>query len=65
MKAIINVDTGQTYESEEQAIRAGVPAKDIAIRFTTGPFKDRIYRRNSRGQLELMSARKQLHRRVG
>jgi hypothetical protein len=63
MKAILDIRNGQTYESEEAATKAGVPESSIAIRFTNGPFRDRVYRRNGRGQLELVASTKdQLHR---
>jgi hypothetical protein len=49
--------TGQTYESLEEAISAGVPANNVALRDGTGryviqngPFKGRVYRLNARGQ---------------
>ncbi len=59
----MDIRTGQTYETEQAAIDAGVPRSDIAeiirgdgnipeVRFASGPFKDRVYKRNpANGQL--------------
>lgn len=59
----MDLRTGKTYETYEEAIAAGVPESDIAeviprnatigpeIKFKTGPFKNRIYRRNGLGNL--------------
>jgi transcription antitermination factor NusG len=48
----------------QQPVKAEEPSKEGEIvRFKNGPFKGRTYRRNSRGQLELVSAERQLHRR--
>ena len=58
----MDIRTGQTYESREAALRAGVPDSDIAeitrndgqvpeVRFATGPFKNRTYKRMPSGQL--------------
>ena len=55
--------TGETYDSKESALAAGVPESDIAevirgdkgipeVRFSTGPFKGRVYKRHPQtGQL--------------
>jgi len=64
----MDLRTGRTYETKEAAIAAGVPESDIAeivgdpadphpkvgeiVRFSSGPFKDRAYRRRRNGQLE-------------
>lgn len=58
MKSILDIQTGKTYESEDAAKKAGVATSDIAITFTSGPGKGRIYRRNSLGQLERMDMRR-------
>jgi hypothetical protein len=58
----MDMRTGETYESVEAARKAGVPISDIAeirqrpgqepeVRFPSGPFKDRVYKRNAVGQL--------------
>lgn len=58
----MDLRTGQTYETREAAVAAGVPDSDIAeiirrddhvpeVRFASGPFKDRIYKRTPGGQL--------------
>jgi len=58
----MDIRTGKTYETREAAEADGVPASDIAeitradstvpeVRFTTGPFKDRVYKRTPSGQL--------------
>jgi hypothetical protein len=59
----MDLRTGQTYESREAARAAGVPDSDIAeivrhddaypeVRFASGPFKDRVYKRHpTTGQL--------------
>jgi len=59
----VDLRTGRTYESYEAAREAGVPASDIAevlisklqddpvVRFSTGPFKDREYKRTPTGGL--------------
>lgn len=52
----MDIRTGQTYESRDAALKDGVPSSDIAeivkhddripvVRFSSGPFKDRTYRR--------------------
>ena len=52
----MDLRTGQTYETFEAARAAGVPASDIAevtrgrddvpeVRFASGPFKNRVYKR--------------------
>lgn len=61
----MDLRTGRTYATKEDALAAGVPASDIAevtpskkagdppdVRVTKGPFKGREYRRNALGQLE-------------
>lgn len=58
----MDIRTGQTYETREDAEAAGVPASDIAeivrgdssipeVRFSSGPFKGRVYKRTPAGQL--------------
>jgi hypothetical protein len=58
----MDLRTGETYESREAARAAGVPESDIAeivrhdeaipeVRFSSGPFKDRVYKRQPSGQL--------------
>lgn len=58
----MDIRTGQTYETREQAVSAGVPGSDIAevvrhdddvpeVKFTSGPFKNRVYKRTPAGQL--------------
>lgn len=63
----MDIRTGRTYDTKEAAIADGVPESDIAeivgdpsnrrdaagaiVRFTSGPFKDRTYRRSDSGQL--------------
>ncbi len=63
----MDMRTGQTFETEEAAIAAGVPKSDLAliasvdpkrpetwelVKFSSGPFKDRTYRRMPNGQLQ-------------
>lgn len=58
----MDIRTGETYETREAAQAAGVPDSDIAevvrhdqgvpeVRFKSGPFKDRVYKRTPNGQL--------------
>lgn len=63
----MDIRTGQTYDSREAALAAGVPDADIAevignpldrsalpgeiVKFASGPFKNRTYRRAENGQL--------------
>lgn len=58
----MNIRTGKTYETLQAALAAGVPRSDIAevtrndgdipeVRFASGPFKDRVYKRTLHGQL--------------
>lgn len=58
----MDIRIGKTYETREDAEADGVPASDIAeitrhdgnvpeVKFSAGPFKDRIYKRTSAGQL--------------
>ena len=68
----MDMRTGRTYATKEDALAAGVPESDIAevtmptdvqsgdlqaltvpgvVQFASGPFKDRLYQRNERGQL--------------
>lgn len=58
----MDLRTGQTFETREDALKAGVPDSDIAevvrqdgslpeVRFANGPFKDRVYKRGPSGQL--------------
>jgi hypothetical protein len=63
----MDMRTGRTYETKEAALAAGVPGSDIAeiigdpadghagageiVRFSSGPFKNRVYQRAANGQL--------------
>lgn len=53
----MDIRTGRTYETQAEAVAAGVPLSDIAevnggeVRFSSGPFKNRVYRRDAKGQL--------------
>lgn len=58
----MDIRTGQTYDTKADALAAGVPESDIAeivradpgvpeVRFSSGPFKNRIYKRTPAGQL--------------
>jgi len=58
----MNIATGETYETKADALAAGVPESDIAevtrndpgapiVRFSSGPFKNRVYKRMPTGQL--------------
>ena len=58
----MDLRTGETYETREAALKAGVPESDIAeivradqsipeVRFSSGPFKGRTYKRTPSGQL--------------
>ncbi len=55
----MDIRTGKTYASKEDALAAGVPESDIAeivqelknVKFSSGPFKDREYKRMENGQL--------------
>ena len=59
----MDIRTGRTYETHDDALKAGVPNSDIAeivrndpnipeVHFSSGPFKNRIYKRNpENGQL--------------
>lgn len=58
----MDLRTGKTYETKEEALSDGVPESDIAevvrrdknlpiVRFSSGPFKNRAYRRMPNGQL--------------
>lgn len=59
----MDIRTGETYDTREAALAAGVPASDIAevtrrddqipeVRFSSGPFKNRVYKRvETTGQL--------------
>lgn len=63
----MDLRSGRTYETKEAALAAGVPESDIAeivgdpadshpdagqiVRFSSGPFKGRTYRRSASGQL--------------
>lgn len=62
----MDLRTGKTYESVDEAQRAGVPLSDlVAVKdtpagpdvrvITSGPFKGRVYRRNTRGQYVLVA----------
>ena len=58
----MDIRTGETYETREAAQTAGVPDSDIAeivrgdssipeVRFASGPFNNRVYKRGPNGQL--------------
>jgi len=58
----MDLRTGETYETKDAALAAGVPESDIAeivrgnssvpeVRFASGPFKGRTYKRMPNGQL--------------
>ena len=58
----MDIRTGRTYDTREDALTAGVPPSDIAeivradgsipeVRFASGPFKGRTYKRMPSGQL--------------
>jgi len=58
----MDIRTGKTYETREAAEADGVPPSDIAeivrndaavpsVRFASGPFKNRTYKRAPNGQL--------------
>jgi hypothetical protein len=58
----MDMRTGMTYETKDEALKAGVPESDIAeivkadqaipeVRFSSGPFKNRVYKRVPSGQL--------------
>jgi hypothetical protein len=62
----MDMKTGQTFSTKEQALAAGVSEADLAfitgvdadkpetwelVKFSSGPFKNRTYRRGPRGQL--------------
>ena len=58
----MDLRTGETYATKEEALAAGVPQSDIAeivradgsipeVRFASGPFKNRVYKRGPSGQL--------------
>jgi hypothetical protein len=63
----MDMRTGRTYETLDAALAAGVPRSDVAeivdadvvrrddaipvVRFASGPFKGRAYKRDGRGNL--------------
>jgi hypothetical protein len=58
----MDIRTGETYETKADALAAGVPESDIAevvrhddsvpvVRFASGPFKNRRYKKMPNGQL--------------
>jgi hypothetical protein len=58
----VDLRTGERYPTLEAALSAGVPVSDVAevtereddvplVRVTAGPFKGRVYRRTTRGNL--------------
>lgn len=64
----MDIRTGKTYESQDAARADGVPVTDIAeiisdaaipeVRFASGPFKDRVYKRHpDTGQLVRVSGK--------
>jgi len=60
-KALLQGGWDSAEKGLDQAPGAGQPGE--IVRPKNGPFKGRTYRRNEKGQLELVSAPKQLHRR--
>lgn len=63
----MDIRTGKTYDTREAAIADGVPASDLAevvrhdagvpeVRFSSGPFKGRAYKRMPSGQLVRVDA---------
>lgn len=52
----MDIRTGQTYSTKADALEAGVPESDITeiindadipeVRFSSGPFKGRVYKRS-------------------
>ena len=62
----MDLRTGKTYDTKEEALADGVPESDIAeivrrdkslpeVRFSSGPFKDRTYKRTLSGNLVRVS----------
>ncbi len=59
----MDLRTGKLYATKDEALADGVPASDLAevthqdlraapeVRFTSGPFKDRVYKRTAQGNL--------------
>jgi len=58
----MDLRTGKTYDTLGAALKAAVPRSDIAeitkndpnvptVRFASGPFKNRVYKRTESGQL--------------
>ena len=59
----MDIRTGRTYETKDDALHDGVPESDIAevlisklsdepeVRFSSGPFKNRAYKRTPSGNL--------------
>ncbi len=58
----MDIRTGETYETKADALAAGVPESDIAevvrhddsvpvVQFSSGPFKNRSYKKMPNGQL--------------
>lgn len=58
----MDMRTGRMYDSKEAAQAVGVPESDIAelsdrlenlpdVKFSSGPFKNRVYKRTEAGQL--------------
>lgn len=71
----MDLRTGETYETREAATAAGVPSADIAeivrqdpgvpeVRFTSGPFRGRVYKRTPSGNLVRVGARNEHGERV-
>jgi hypothetical protein len=65
----MDIRTGKTYDTREAAVADGVPDSDIAevvrandsipeVRFTSGPFNDRVYKRTPSGQLVCVKSSK-------
>mgnify|MGYP001561240871 CR=1 FL=1 len=68
----MDLRNGRMYLTREDALAAGVPTSDIAevvspdpqsfglhepeVRFASGPFKNRTYKRNQQGQLVRIDA---------
>lgn len=59
----MDIRTGRTYQTKEDALADGVPESDVAevlvekladapiVKFSSGPFKDREYKRTTTGNL--------------
>jgi hypothetical protein len=68
----MDLRTGRTYDTREDALAAGVPESDLAlltpdahqpdgpprVTVTKGPFKGRTYQRNDLGQMTRVDGRR-------